>query len=214
VRSFGKLAVHTAIVGLSVLATCQASAQKASAQQSAGQQSAAHRIAVVDVAKIFKEHPGIREQVKSVESELKAYDGQLKKKREVLQQEAAKLKTFNVGTPDYTAQEEKVASMESKLRLEMQRKRQELAEAEARIYYENYQRIAEGVAYLAKHYNISLVLRYNSEAMDVKKGESVIRGVMKNIVYHDKALDMTTGVMQYLDQTMKVANRPGNTSSK
>jgi len=131
-----------------------------------------------------------------------------------LQQEAAKLKTFNVGTPDYTAQEEKVASMESKLRLEMQRKRQELAEAEARIYYENYQRIAEGVAYLAKHYNISLVLRYNSEAMDVKKGESVIRGVMKNIVYHDKALDMTTGVMQYLDQTMKVANRPGNTSSK
>lgn len=213
-RSFGKLAVHTAIVGLSVLATCQASAQKASAQQSAGQQSAAQRIAVVDVAKIFKEHSGIREQVKSVESELKAYDGQLKKKREVLQQEAAKLKTFNVGTPDYTAQEEKVASMESKLRLEMQRKRQELAEAEARIYYENYQRIAEGVAYLAKHYNISLVLRYNSEAMDVKKGESVIRGVMKNIVYHDKALDMTTGVMQYLDQTMKVANRPGNTSSK
>ena len=50
------------------------------------------------------------------------------------------------------------------------------------------------------------MLRYNSEEMDLEKGDSVIRGVMKNIVYHDEALDMTKGVMQYLDQTMKVAN--------
>jgi hypothetical protein len=45
--------------------------------------------------------------------------------------------------------------------------------------------------------------------MDLEKGESVIRGVMKNIVYHDDSLDMTKGVMQYLDQTMKQANNNG-----
>lgn len=42
--------------------------------------------------------------------------------------------------------------------------------------------------------------------MNLEQGESVIRGVMKNIVYHDESLDMTKGVMQYLDQTMRVAN--------
>ena len=45
-----------------------------------------------------------------------------------------------------------------------------------------------------------------SEQASPSQGESVIRGVMKNIVYHDESLDMTKGVMQYLDQTMRVAN--------
>ncbi len=75
--------------------------------------------------------------------------------------------------------------MESKLRLDMNRKRKELADAEAKIYFDNYQLIANGVKFLAQHYKINLVLRYNSEDMDLEKGDSVIRGVMKNIVYHD-----------------------------
>jgi hypothetical protein len=61
------------------------------------------------------------------------------------------------------------------------------------------------VKFLANHYKINLVLRYNSEEMNLEQGESVIRGVMKSIVYHDESLDMTKGVMQYLDQTMSQA---------
>jgi Skp family chaperone for outer membrane proteins len=190
VRHFGKSALTAAIVGLTALASTPASAQE----------SGGHRIAVVDVAKVFKEHKGIRSQIEEVEKELKAFDTLVKQKREALKQAAEKLKSFKVGTPEYTAQEEQVASMESRLRLDIGRKQKELAEAEARIYYENYKKIAEGVEYLAKYYKVNLVLRYNSEDMDLEKGESVIRGVMKNIVYHDQALDMTPGVMQYLDQ--------------
>ncbi len=205
VRFFGKLALTAAVVSLTGLAPGLASAQD----------EAGHRIAVVDVAKIFKEHEGIRAQVKQVEQELKSYDSKLQGKREELKQAAEKLKTFNVGTPDYSDQEEEVASMESRLRLDMARKRKELADAEAKIYYENYKKIASGVEFLAKHYDINLVLRYNSEAMNLEHGDSVVRGVMKNIVYHDKALDMTTGVMQYLDETMdRVASPPANSQTK
>ena len=138
-----------------------------------------------------------------LEGDLKSYDAQLQGKREELKQAAERLKTFKVGTSDYTSQEEQVASMESKLRLDMARKRKELADAEARIYFENYQRIASGVQFLAQHYKINMVLRYNSEEMDLERGDSVIRGVMKNIVYHDEALDMTKGVMQYLDKAIQ-----------
>lgn len=206
-RFIGKLAIAMAIGTLSALAPLAASAEDF------------HRIAVVDVAYIFKNHPGIKAQVSKVENDLKSYDAELTAKREALKQAAAQLKTLKVGTAAYTAQEEQVASMESKLRLDMQRKRQELADMEARIYFENYQRIAAGVKFLAQHYKINLVLRYNSEDMDMEKGDSVIRGVMKNIVYHDDSLDMTKGVMQYLDQTLKVANAqaagaPGATTNK
>ncbi|MCA9138986.1 MAG: OmpH family outer membrane protein [Planctomycetales bacterium] len=167
------------------------------------QDSAPHRVAVVDVAFIFKNHPGIKAQVAKVEGELKAYDAELKQKREQLKNTAAKLKTLTPGSPDYAALEEQLASMDSKLRLDMARKRKELADAEAKIYFDNYQQIAAGVKFLANHYKINLVLRYNSEEMDQAEGESVIRGVMKNIVYHDASLDMTPGVMQYLDKVIK-----------
>lgn len=198
-RFFGKLAIVLAIISVTTTST------PAPAQAPDG----GHRIAVVDVAYIFKEHAGIKSQVEKVETDLKNYDTELQGKREELKNAAEQLKTFKVGTPDYTRQEELVASLESKLRLDMARKRKELADAEARIYFDNYQRIAAGVKFLAQHYKINIVLRYNSEEMDLEKGDSVIRGVMKSIVYHDEALDMTKGVMQYLDQTMKVAETPG-----
>jgi len=168
------------------------------------QDTAPHRVAVVDVAYIFKNHPGIKAQVAKVEGDLKAYDGELTQKRDQLKSTAAKLKTLSPGSPEYASLEEQFAGMDSKLRLDMARKRKELADAEAKIYFDNYQQIAAGVKFLANHYKINLVLRYNSEDMNQANGESVIRGVMKNIVYHDASLDMTPGVMQYLDKVIKV----------
>jgi Skp family chaperone for outer membrane proteins len=194
-------------LGKAVLCTAVAiSAAVPSAVQAEG---SGHQIAVVDVAYIFKNHEAIKAQVAAVEAELKAFDQELTGKREELKAAAAQLKTFKVGSPEYAAAEENVAGMESKLRLDMARKRKEISDAEAKIYYDNYQRIAAGVKYLANHYKINLVLRYNSEEMDLEQGESVIRGVMKSIVYHDESLDMTKGVMQYLDQTMKTSVATG-----
>ncbi|MEO1619019.1 MAG: OmpH family outer membrane protein [Planctomycetota bacterium] len=170
------------------------------------QESAPHRIAVVDVAYIFRNHAGIKDQMSKVEANLKAYDAELKQKREELKNLAARLKDLKPGTPDYAQLEERFAEMDSKLRLDMNRKRKELADAEAKVYYDNYQHIAAGVKFLANHYKINLVLRYNSEEMKQAEGQSVLRGVMKSIVYHDSELDMTPGVMQYLDQKLTASN--------
>ena len=115
-RLIGKTAMILALVPLTLLAPGFSLAQES---------STGHRIAVVDVAYIFKNHPGIKAQVEKVEADLKAYDAELQGKREELKQAAEQLKAFKVGTPEYTAQEERVAQMESKLRLDMQRKRKE-----------------------------------------------------------------------------------------
>ena len=184
-------------------------ASDAADQNQAGANAPKFGVAVVDVGYIFKNHEGIKAQVTRVENDLKKYDAELKTKREALKTAAEQLKQYKVGSPEYAAQEEKLAGMESKLRLEMARKRKELADAEAKIYFENYQQIAEGVKYLAQYYKINLVLRYNSEDMNLEHSDSVIRGVMKNIVYHDEALDMTKGVMQYLDRKIAAAPNSG-----
>lgn len=196
-RLFVLSALTLATTTFTVLAPTAASAQEGG-----------HRIAVVDVAFIFKNNEGIKAQVKEVEDSLKSFDDELQGKRNELKSAAEKLKTFQPGSSDYISQEERVASMESKLRLEMARKRKELADREAKIYFDNYQHIAAGVKALAQYHKVNIVLRYNSEEMDLEQGESVIRGVMKNIVYHDEAIDMTAGTMDYLNRALKVAAKP------
>lgn len=198
-----KAVAVASIMTLSVLAQSAITPTAASAQE-----STKTKVAIVDVASIFKNNGSIKAQVAKVEADLKAYEQQLKAQRDSLKAAAEQLKSFKVGSPEYAAQEEKVASMESKLRLEMARKRKELADAESQIYYANYQRIVEAVKFLAGHYKVDLVLRYNSEAMDPAQGESVIRSVMKNVIYHDKSMDMTAGVMQYLDKFSVAGSAP------
>jgi len=202
VRSVIKPAILMALLASLTLAPTFASAQD----------TTPHRIAVVDVAKIFKEHPGIKAQVEAVENNLKQYDEELKGKREQLKAEAAKLKSFEVGSPTYSQQEERVASMESKLRLDMARKRKELADAEAKIYYDNYQLIKGVVKDIANYYKFNLVIRHNSEPMNEEKGDSVVRGVMNNVVYHDPTIDITVGVMQEL--TRRIAKAGGSTTTR
>ena len=190
---------------------CTAAAICVAAPGAAQADGTGHQIAVVDVAYIFKNHPAIKAQVEQVEAELKSFEQELNGRRDELKNAAAELKTFKVGSPEYATAEERVAELESKLRLDMARKRKEISDAEAKIYFDNYQQISKGVEYLAKYYKIDLVLRYNSEEMDLAQGESVIRGVMKSIVYHNAEVDMTKGVMAYLDEMAKVAAAPAAT---
>ena len=194
----GKAVLYTAV------AFCAAGIQNANAEGSSNQ------IGVVDVAYIFKTHPAIKAQVSAVEEELKTFETELNGRREELKNAAGELKQFKVGSPEYAAAEERVAGMESRLRLDMARKRKEISDAEAKIYYENYQRISAAVKLIAEYNKINVVLRYNSEEMDLEQGESVIRGVMKSIVYHNESVDMTKGVMQYLDKTMTASTGAGN----
>jgi Skp family chaperone for outer membrane proteins len=196
----GNAAIAFATLATSVLASTTVSAQQAESRHQLG-----HRMAVLDVAYIFKNLPAITAQVSKIEGDLKKYDAEFKQKRDTLKQSAAELETLKAGTADYARKQEHVANLESKLRLEIARKKKELAAAEAKIYFDNYQRIAAAVKAIATHNNIKLVLRFNSEEMDLERGDSVLRGVMKNIVYHDSTINITDTVMRYLEQQMNTS---------
>ncbi len=172
----------------------------ASAQESPNP-GAAHRVATIDVGYIFKNQPSIQAQVKKIESDLKAYETVLLQKREAVKQAVEKLKTLKPGSPDFIKQEELAASLDSQLRLDMSRRQMSFRTDETKIYYDNYQRIIAAVETIAKHNKIQLVMRSNSEEMDLDNANSVTSGVMKNVVFRDDAIDMTNMVMQYLQQS-------------
>jgi len=168
---------------------------------SAQQGQAAGKIAVIDVAYIFKNSTKIKSEVAQIENSMKSYEQEMATVRKTMQREAELLKTYKAGSPEYAAQEEKLAGMESKLKLETIRKRKELADAEAKIYFSNYQKIRAVVKQVSEYNGIDLVLRYNSEEMDLTKQDSVLRGVMKGVVYHAPKLDLTQMVIQALGPT-------------
>ncbi len=199
-RWFGNSAIAFATLAVSAMATATVSAQQADSMYQSG-----HRVAVIDVGYIFTNLPEIKAQVSNIESDLKRYDAEIKEKQEILKQSAAQLQTLKAGTADYASQEEHVANLESKLRLDMARKHKDLRDAEAKIYYDNYQRISAAVKAIATHNNIQLVLRFNSEDMALEQSDSVARGVMKNVVYHDSTINMTKTVMRYLEQQTKTS---------
>lgn len=170
--------------------------------------SAAGKVAVIDIAKIFREHQGIKYQIEQVNATMKEYETAIQAKQDEIRQAAGALKQYKVGTPEYAAQEEKIAEMDSKLRLDATRHKKELADREAKIYFENYQTISDIVRQIAEYNQISLVLRYNSEQMDLENPDTVLRAVMKNVVYNDARIDLTDTVMKVLDDKLRTAARP------
>ena len=127
-RTLSLAAIVFATIAVSTFAPPTASAQPAEASHPPG-----HRVAVIDVGYIFKNLPAIKAQVSKVQSELKEYEKELKQKRDEMMQAVTKLKMMKVGTPEYASQEEHVANLDSKLRLEARHKHYEFRNAEAKV---------------------------------------------------------------------------------
>ena len=123
---------------------------------------------------------------------MKKEELELKQRRDTLKQAVEQLKTLKVGSVDYARQEEYVANLESQFRSHRIHKDREPSEAEVRLYYDSHQQIAAALRVIATDNNIHLVLNFNSEEMDLEQNDSVSRGVMKNIVYHDSTQTLPT----------------------
>ena len=189
-----------AALAFATLAGFALSPATVSAQQPESTHQTGHRVALIDVAYILKNLPAIKAQVSKVKRDLEKEEAELKQKRDSLKQAVEQLKTLKVGTADYARQEEYVANLDSKLRVGWVHKHEGLSEAEGKLYYDNYRRIAAAVRVIATHNNINLVLRFNSKEMDPEQNESVIRGVTRNVVYRDNAINITNTVMRYLEE--------------
>ncbi|MDV6031684.1 MAG: OmpH family outer membrane protein [Phycisphaera sp. RhM] len=205
-HAFGHAAFARALFAVCALAMSPVSAQQAvPAQQVPPLDQPGHRVAVIDVGYVFNNLPAIQVQISKVKAELQKHEAEVKQKRDALNQAAIRLKSMTPGTAEYNRQEELVASLDSKLRLDMRRRHNEMSEAEAKIYYDNYLSLSAAVKAVAVHNNINVVLRINGEDVDSQKRDSVMRHVMKHVVFHDPGINITDTVMRYLEQQTKTS---------
>jgi len=194
----------------SALAPASVSAQQAEQSRQSGL-----RIALIDVAYIFKNLPAIKAHASKIDADSRKEELEIKQGRDALQQAVMRLKTLKVGSADYSRQEEYVAKLDLRSRLRGCHNDRGLNEAEVRLYHESYQQIVSAAQAIATENDIHLILNFSREELDLQRVDSIHRGVRKQVVFHDSALDLTDSVMRYLEQQAGTPEdvTSGNTST-
>ena len=188
--TFSKI-VLSALVTVVALSVSTASAQE-------GKQSGI--VAVLDVAKVFKENRDFESKMQSIKSTADQLKASIQQKQEAIKQEAAGLQQYEVGSPDRNKLEAELVQKQAKLRTEAHQAEVDLLSKEAGVYYQTYQQMQSILSSLSTEYGISLVLRFDSETVDANNRGEVIKGVNRAVVYQ-QGLDLTTMVIEKMSNS-------------
>jgi Skp family chaperone for outer membrane proteins len=155
-------------------------------------------VAVLDVAKVFKENAGFDAKMKAIKSEADDLKVQITQQQEAIKAEAEQLGQYNVGSPERNSLEEQLEQKQTSLRTKARQAETELLNREAKIYYDTYKEMQSVVSSMASQYGISLVLRFDSDTIDPQNRAEVIKGVNRAVVFH-RRLDLTNQVIKQMN---------------
>ncbi len=164
-------------------------------------------VVVIDIGEVFKQHAQFNQQLNGLKDEIKSLDAYYQAEQKKIVGQKDKLGTFNAGSPEYKKLEEEVARMASDLQVEMALKQKNVAEQEAKVYFNTYKEIYKQVETFADTYGITLVLRHNNIQMDPQKRDTVLQGVNRAIVFQ-RNLDITDEIVKRVN-TGSASSTPG-----
>ena len=156
------------------------------------------RVAILDVAKVFKENASFDAKVKAIKAEADQLKVQITAEQDRIKAEVLKLRGMEAG-PKRNQMEADLEQQHTRLRTTTRQSESELLNREARVYFETYGEMQAVVEGLAKEYGLSLVLRFDSESIDPNNRNEVIKGVNRAVVFHDH-LDLTNLVSDQLNK--------------
>lgn len=168
------------------------------------------RVCVLDVAEVFKRNQAFESEMEKIRTEAASLKASVEQQFAKLQQEADQLEQYQVGSAERNDLESQLMQKQALLQSKARQSESDLLTREARIYFQTYKQMEEIVAKIANEYNISLVLRYDSQTMKQDDRADVIKGVNRSIVFQ-KNLDLTNLVSQQLNG---VAQAPATTQSR
>jgi Skp family chaperone for outer membrane proteins len=166
-------------------------------------------VAVLDVAKVFKENLEFSNQMDAIRAEADMLKKNIEAKQEEIRSKASTLSSME---PARRKQfEGQLEQEQTALRTEARQTEQDLLVKEASIYYATYTKMQGVVEQISQQHNIALVLRFDSAPINPDNPNEVVVGVNRAIVYHHK-LDLTTMVISNMGST--VTAKSGETKIK
>ena len=194
--------IKTAIVQSVVVAALMVVGSTVQAQESG-------RIAILDVAKVFKDNPAFTAAMESIKTEADQLKNSITAEQEQIKAQAQKVAQMP-RDENRNQLEAQLEQQQTALRTKARQQETELLNKEAQIYFNTYRQMQSVVEELSTQYGISLVLRFDSEQIDPKNRNEVIKGVNRSVVFHRK-VDLTNMVTETLNNRMA---QGGGTSLK
>lgn len=161
-----------------------------------GQANSSVPIVVVDLSKVFEEHPTFAAQMTQIKSAVKTSEAEFQQRGQDIQARAQKLKTLPPTGAEFKQLESETALLQAQIQADMTLKRKDFLEQEARAYYNAYLQVKQEIKVFAESNRIGLVLRFSSEQIDPANRQSVLQGVNQPILYNQGSLDITNYIVE------------------
>ena len=180
----------------------------------AQQSGAGTTVAVVDIAVVMENNTKFKSMLDSIQLEINQFDKTLETARTQVTSMVEELKSYNPGTAAYSQLEERIAKIQSDVQVQMQLKRKNVLQKEAKVFHECYTGVQKTIATFCERNGISLVLNYDSKAIDPQSRESVLKGVNRDIVYQ-RSLNITKYIVDAVNKsnTTTANSNVGNPST-
>lgn len=167
-------------------------------------------VCVVDVAEIFKNHPGFNQQLENLKQQADQFKFQLQKRAEQLQAKSEQLKDFEIGSPEYKQLETELAQTSANLEVERRSKTREFIQAEAELHFDTYVEVTQLIANLCEQRGHRMALRFDGRQTEPTNPESIMQRVNEYVIYQNPRINITTEIIAALNggQAPQVGNRP------
>ncbi len=193
------------VAAMAALVTAAAFCGQASAQNAAGANAQKFGVAVIDINYIFKNHAKFKASMDAMKSDFQQVESSVKGQQQKLAQLQEQKKQYQPGAPELNQIDEQLIKMQANLQVQVTKKRKELVEREAKIYYETYQQVDQAITYYAERQGLGIVFRFNGEDADPNNRESILRSINKAVHFQNK-IDITPDVLALLNRA--TAARP------
>ena len=171
-------------------------------------------VALVDIGKIFKSHPVFGQQLEGLRQEAEQFKAQTQQMQQALQQEAQGLREYEPTSPEFKAEETRLAQKSAAKEVEQRNKMRDLMKKEAQLHFDTYNEIKAMIAEYAQKQGVRMVMRYNSQEIDPSVPASIMQKVNGSIVFHTNQKDITEEVVGQIARTYAASNGGGSDTNR
>lgn len=164
-------------------------------------------VALLDMAVVFENHPAFKSRLAQLKQDADGLQTAVLQQRQALVKEQENLRLlYQPGSAEFKEKEKELALKVTQLEIDSNDKMRDLMIQEARLHYEIYSEVNRLVDEYCNQFDIRLVLRFNSAAVQPDKPESVMQQVNGAIVYYNPSRDITAAIVQRVAQVRGASN--------
>jgi Skp family chaperone for outer membrane proteins len=178
------------------LVVCGTSFRSATADPTEAKPGAAKptRIALVDMAKVFKTSRMFETKRDALKREISESEDSAKSMVAVLQQLKMKYDTLEKGTEERDELEKQLKAKSAEFEKYRRDVSAKFLKKESKIYLEVYEAATAEVSNHARAHDIDLVIRFTSDPLDEEDPQKLLQGMNRQVIY-DNGLDITDEII-------------------